>query len=312
MTNRVVYTSDMHGNEAQFRAFVDCILEVKPSIAIIGGDIPPNGSGFARDDYIVMQRKFLTQRLPELLKPIKQVLPETQIYVIPGNDDCKVNDDIFNTYPQLLTNVDGKRIKLPGGFREIVGYSVVPITPFRIKDREKYDLTNIPEEVVVEYAKRQRGYNLQGIVSVGDRQNARWQGIQFREEDKTDSIQKDLEGVLFISNSRNSVYIFHTPPNNTPLDITKDGKHVGSFAIRYFIEKYQPFLTLHGHIHETVDMSKEYKTKIGDSWCMSAGNHNRDSKLAVLTFDLDNPADAERVKLPCTAFSRLIKRTFRR
>lgn len=311
MTNRVVYTSDMHGNEAQFRAFVDCVLGVKPSIAIIGGEIPPKGSGFVRDDYIEMQRKFLTQRLPELLEPIKQVLPETQIYVIPGNDDCKVNDDIFNTYPQLLTNVDGKRIKLPGGL-EIVGYSVVPITPFGIKDREKYDLTNVPEELAVEYAKRQRGYNLQGIVSAREGHGAGWQGIQFTDEDRADSIQKDLKDALFTSNPKNTIYVFHTPPNNTPLDITENEKHVGSFAVRQFIEKYQPLLTLHGHIHETVDMSREYKTQIEDTWCMSAGNHNGDNKLAVLTFDLDNLTDVERLKLPCTTFGRLIKKAFRR
>jgi len=40
--------------------------------------------------------------------------------------------------------------------------------------------------------------------------------------------------------------------NNTALDITGNDMHVGSFAVRQFIEKYQPHLTLHGHIHETV------------------------------------------------------------
>nr|AQS29232.1 hypothetical protein [uncultured archaeon] len=28
---KIVYTSDMHGNEAQFRAFVDHVLEVQTS-----------------------------------------------------------------------------------------------------------------------------------------------------------------------------------------------------------------------------------------------------------------------------------------
>ena len=54
-------------------------------------------------------------------------------------------------------------------------------------------------------------------------------------------------------------------------------------------------------------MSGEYKTRIGDTWCMSSGNHNGDSKLAVLTIDLDNLADAERTRLPCTS-GKFIKR----
>ncbi|MBS3093874.1 hypothetical protein J4456_04825 [Candidatus Pacearchaeota archaeon] len=59
-------------------------------------------------------------------------------------------------------------------------------------------------------------------------------------------------------------------------------------------------------------MSKEYKTKISDTWSMSAGNHDGDSKLAVLTFDLDNLAGAERIKLPCTTIGRWMKRAFRK
>lgn len=307
---KIVYTSDMHGNEAQFRAFADYVLDIKPEIVIIGGELPPKGEGFVRDDYISMQRKFLSDRLPALLKPIKRELPATQIYVTPGNDDCIVNDDVLNAHPDLFTNVDGRRVQVPGGL-EIVGYSFVPITPFGIKDREKYDLTNIPEEVAVEYAQRQRDYNLQGIVSIRKGDSERWRGIQFTDEDRANSIQKDLKSDLFTANPKRTIYIFHTPPNNTPLDIIGDEKHVGSFAVRQFIESYQPLLTLHGHIHETVDISKEYKTKIGDTWCMSAGNHNGDSKLAVLTLDLDNLAIAERVKLPCTSLGKLMKRVFK-
>ena len=117
--SKIVYTSDMHGNEAQFRALVDYILEVKPATIVIGGELPPKGGGFVRDDYIGMQRKFLIERLPELLKPIKHGLPATQIYVAPGNDDCRVNDDALNVHPGLFKNVDGRRIQLPNGL-EIV------------------------------------------------------------------------------------------------------------------------------------------------------------------------------------------------
>lgn len=42
----------------------------------------------------------------------------------------------------------------------------------------------------------------------------------------------------------------HTPPFNTKLDRLRSGKHVGSRAIRTVIEKYQPALSVVGHIHE--------------------------------------------------------------
>jgi len=46
------------------------------------------------------------------------------------------------------------------------------------------------------------------------------------------------------------LFISHTPPVNTKLDRIHCGKHVGSKAIRTIIEKYQPALSIVGHIHE--------------------------------------------------------------
>lgn len=47
----------------------------------------------------------------------------------------------------------------------------------------------------------------------------------------------------------------HGPPYGGNLDITDHSEHVGSLAWKFFIEKYQPFLTLSGHVHETKQMS---------------------------------------------------------
>lgn len=46
------------------------------------------------------------------------------------------------------------------------------------------------------------------------------------------------------------LFVSHTPPFNTKVDKIRSGKHVGSTAIRSIIEKYQPALTVVGHIHE--------------------------------------------------------------
>ena len=46
------------------------------------------------------------------------------------------------------------------------------------------------------------------------------------------------------------VLISHNPPKNTKCDAVGAGMHVGSEALRAFIEKYQPSLCLCGHIHE--------------------------------------------------------------
>lgn len=46
------------------------------------------------------------------------------------------------------------------------------------------------------------------------------------------------------------LFVSHTPPVDTRLDRLHNGKHVGSTAIRSIIEKYQPALSIVGHIHE--------------------------------------------------------------
>lgn len=46
------------------------------------------------------------------------------------------------------------------------------------------------------------------------------------------------------------IFVPHAPPYGTSLDIVHSGIHVGSTAVREFIEDHTPELTLCGHIHE--------------------------------------------------------------
>jgi len=62
------------------------------------------------------------------------------------------------------------------------------------------------------------------------------------------------------------VLLIHQPPFGTTADMLPDGLHVGSNAIRKFIEEYQPVLCLCGHIHEGIGMDK-----IGNSRIVNPG-----------------------------------------
>ncbi len=46
------------------------------------------------------------------------------------------------------------------------------------------------------------------------------------------------------------ILVSHTPPINSQVDTLPDGAHVGSTAVRDFIEQNQPPLCITGHIHE--------------------------------------------------------------
>ncbi|MFH1063778.1 MAG: metallophosphoesterase [Candidatus Woesearchaeota archaeon] len=291
MRHKVLFTSDVHGNEDQFKKFIDYAIQVRADTLIIGGDIAPKH--FASDVYLSGQRRFLKERLPELLKPLKQGLPEANLFMMMGNDDCAANLDVLESYePEFYQIMHGKRLSLTADF-DIVGYAIVPITPFSVKDWEKYDLSDVPQDIEKRYAERKAaGYKLSGVKSVGDAHIP----FTFSEDmEKDDSIQKDLSAELFRKDAGKTVYVFHSPPDDTVLDQLEGGIHAGSFAIRHFIDEFQPYLALHGHIHETVDISGKFREDIGKTVCLSSGNHNEDKRLAVLVFDLYALSGVERI-----------------
>jgi len=62
-----------------------------------------------------------------------------------------------------------------------------------------------------------------------------------------------------------TVQITHSPPARTKLDIAYTGAHVGSEAVRKFIEKNQPTAAVCAHIHEARGVDEVGKTKIINS-----------------------------------------------
>lgn len=287
----IVYTSDIHGNEIQYNKLHDFAKRASADAVIIGGDIAPKG--IPNDIYIQTQRNFLKKKLPEFAKNLKKSLPKCNLFLMMGNDDCATNMDVLEKQDsKLYTLIHNKRIKLANDF-DIVGYGCVPITPFGIKDWEKFDLSDPPQHFLKEYMKRlANDANFQGY------KTSKGQEVPFiftSEMMDSDSIQKDLEGILFTAKPNKTVYVMHTPPYGTNLDLVGRNGHIGSMAVKMFIEKKQPYLTLHGHIHNTVDVSGQFKHQIGKALSLSSGNCNTKNDLALLVFDLYNPKTAKRL-----------------
>jgi len=75
--------------------------------------------------------------------------------------------------------------------------------------------------------------------------------------------------------------------DHAPVDV-----HVGSIAVRRFIEARQPLLTLHGHIHESARLTGAWQDRIGRTVCLSAAHDG--PELALVRFDLERPDEATR------------------
>ncbi len=274
-----VFVSDLHGNETKYRKLVQYITENKTELVFIGGDVLPN--------YMVTDPlEFITEFLKPLFADLKNKLNDKYpaIFLITGNDDPAVCNESFRDLENngLLHFVNEKIIK--AGEIEITGYPFVPPTPFLLKDFEKYDVSQFTPRGSVS---PEEGIRTADVV-VGNVKYA--------------SIKKDLDETAGkVENFKKTICLFHSPPYNTYLDkmIGKsiNGKDevisVGSIAMRKFIEKYQPLITLHGHIHESSEISGSWKDKIGETYCFNAAYNG--NELAAIRFDTNDPGEAERI-----------------
>jgi Icc-related predicted phosphoesterase len=107
-----------------------------------------------------------------------------------------------------------------------------------------------------------------------------------------------LEKVIAqIKNLKKSVFCFHCPPYNSVIDnapkLTPDLKPVyasgspviipvGCVSVRRVIEKYQPLICLHGHIHESSGF-----VKIGKTLCLNPGSEYGEGILRAYLVEIE-------------------------
>jgi Icc-related predicted phosphoesterase len=83
--------------------------------------------------------------------------------------------------------------------------------------------------------------------------------LEFSEEELARFL---AEGHHQVRSAAVQVLVSHVPPYGTQTDRLADGTHVGSPAVRDFIERLQPDLCLCGHIHESRGEDRLGKTRI--------------------------------------------------
>jgi Icc-related predicted phosphoesterase len=68
--------------------------------------------------------------------------------------------------------------------------------------------------------------------------------------------------VIDLPDGAPTILVSHQPPFGTLSDRIYSGEHVGSTAVRSFIEAHQPMLCLTGHIHEAAGITSLGRTQI--------------------------------------------------
>jgi Icc-related predicted phosphoesterase len=300
---RIFFVSDVHGSDRMFFKFLNAAPVFRANILMIGGDVAGKeitpvfmkDGGAAAELQGVLRNARTKEEIETLEKDIRSI----------GN------------YPYPTTNGEWKEAvqdpsKMDGIFDALIKESVerwCRVAEERLKPQGVRIFLNkgnddppILEETIrssgfVEYP-NERAINIDGnheMISLGYANMTPWKLPGDLPEDvlasKIDALAAQLKDV------KNSIFNIHVPPVNTHLDVAPrldanlrpvvaaggepEMAHVGSTAVRSAIERYQPLLSLHGHIHE----SKGF-TKIGRTNCFNPGSEFTSGVLKGLLLDL--------------------------
>ncbi len=272
------FVSDLHGRIERYEKIFDRMIQERPDALFIGGDLLPSpfrserGIGTFHKDFII---DFLVKELNRVKETLKEAYP--RVFVILGNDDGRMAEIAMREAEKkgVWDYCHFRRIQW-GGFT-VYGYAYVPPTPFRLKDWERFDVTD---------------YVRPGCIAP-NHELAVFTVRVDEDELRSATMENDLKKLTDNENLEKSIFLFHSPPHRSKLDRAGlDGRcindlqvdvHVGSSAIQRFIEKRQPLLTLHGHIHESTRITGSWKDTFRRTVSFNASHEG--AELSLVRFD---------------------------
>jgi len=295
-----------------WRKFINAAGFYGVEVLIMGGDVAGkavvpivdrNASFYA--PAVTGEQAYTEDQLPALERRIRDLglyphrMTEDELTRI-GNDQVAL-DTLFlqimrETLECWLTLAEerlrGKRVRL----YVMLGNDDEPVLREVIA---KSSLVVDPEDLVVELGE---GFQM---LSCGFANPTPWHSPREMPEEE---LQRHIEGLVNqLDDPARSVFNLHVPPIRTAIDtapmidenlspIIQGGSMLmgpaGSEAVRALIEKYQPLIALHGHIHESRGTAK-----IGKTVCINPGSAYGEGVLHGALFELDKRKGLKRYQL---------------
>ncbi len=302
-TTRLFYTTDMHGSTVVFKKFINAAKYYEAQVLILGGD---------------MVGKLI---IPLVAQPGGHYTANYlgQVYDLDGDELTKAELNFENSglYPIRVTPEEVETFRID---RSLVDKKFAAIAIERISRwldiaEERLRGTGIrcyvqpgnddPYEVDVAFRQSDLIQNVDGtliqldedheMISLGIANQTPWACPRDKTETELGTLIEQLASKL--KNPTQAVFNLHVPPYDTNLDqapeldanltpklsLTGGFKivPVGSKAVRSAIEKYQPLLGLHGHIHES-----RAAQKIGKTMCINPGSEYGEGILRGVVLEL--------------------------
>ncbi|MFH1185648.1 MAG: hypothetical protein V1755_11525, partial [Chloroflexota bacterium] len=302
---RILYGSDFHGSDAVFRKFLAAGIQYKANALMVGGDVTgkamipvihQGGGRYEADLFGEEKRAANADELQAVQKAVSQV----------------------GFYPIVLEKdeaeeMEGDPAKMGARFeqemcqrvREWMRLAEEKLTPLRMTlyfmagndDLESID--KVIEEFTSVRNPDTRHYEMEGGYEVVGLSNANltpWLCARDVDEDVLTRKLDELAGML--QKPEHAIAMLHVPPYASGLDacpeldknlkiITQGGqvvmKSAGSPAVKAFIEKVQPMLSLHGHIHESPGHVRSGRTLM-----INAGSEYAEGIMKAAIINLEN------------------------
>ncbi len=304
MATRVFFATDVHGSERCFRKFVNAGKFYKADVLILGGDltgkmivpiIRVSEDRFQCDFF----EKSSTLRTPEELEELKKRIVNSgyYFYVLTAEEKEKLSsspEQKNELFASLMRDRLKQWIELaeerlrPTGIRcYMTGGNDDPWDINAILRSSDYVVD--PEDQVVQIDEHHE------MISSSLSNLTPWRCPRdVSEEEMRGKIE---EVASRIQNMEKCIFNLHCPPNDTGIDTAIEideslrpvglgGQFhevpVGSEAVRVCIERYQPLLGLHGHIHES-----RGAFRIGRTLCLNPGSEYSEGILRGVIIDLD-------------------------
>jgi Icc-related predicted phosphoesterase len=300
---RIVFASDFHGSEMVWRKFLNSAKMFKANWLIMGGDltgkiltpIVKQPDGTYKADFLDETHTIQASEVESFRKKVKdncyipyvcdqrefedlQNAPAEKIEEIFAKLECETLKEWLDLIPKKVDK-DVKVLIHPGNDDKFELDEVIKSSPY----------CTFAEESVV---------NLDGeheAACVGWANPTPWNSPRECSEDEL--MVKLEKTVSQVKNVDRALFCLHCPPfesqiDNAPLldkdlrPVMEGGRPViipvGSKSVRAIIEKYQPMLGLHGHIHECRGWMK-----IGRTQCMNPGSEYTEGMLSAYLIEID-------------------------
>lgn len=268
---KLLYASDLHGHEQHYDRLHQAALAFRPDLIVLGGDLLPDDDPMRPETLGRGQPAYVRDPFRRRMTGLKEASGCKEIALVMGNHDWGSSLLAMRELARagVVRLLEGG-LALEFGGIALVGYSHTPPTPWYVKDFEKLDLP-------------------------GDRPpllgGARW-------DERFTRVATHASGVIFGNANTIAddlgrltpptmpwVFVAHCPPSDTDLDRNWEGVGLGSKAIRGHIEKHQPFLSLHGHIHESPSVTGRFQHRLGRTISVNVGQTQQALHFACATID---------------------------